>query len=427
MHNLAIEKLARTVSTPTSVDSHTREFELLRFCARTAIDSKTHEKIGLHLETAIDWDFLIETAHLHRVLPLIYRTFADSYTNHVPKRAMERLRKAFYANAKRNLFLTAELFQVLMAFEQHKIPVIPYKGPILSAALYGEVSLREFSDLDVIVPKNRVEEATELLIDRGYRLKSAVDGGEPFGLTERKKDLVLFHDDSGITLELHWGITIEKDPLQVNPEILWENLKTVSVGGKGVRIHAPEDLLIILCIHGGKHRWEHLGWLCDVAEIIRRYPLDWAKLIDRASILGGRRILLLGLLLAHNALDAELPNSIVGQIEADHIVAELAEQVQHSLATESPLALGETEHYYMKRERPADKARVAVNQVKHYLMPTSRDREAFPLHGRFSAVLYVIRPFRLVWEYGLSPFGRFFKGIFESGSKKDELRKARLD
>ena len=79
------------------------------------------------------------------------------------------------------------------------------------------------------------------------------------------------------------------------------------------------------------------------------------------------------------------------------------------------------------RELPSDKAREALNHVKHYLMPTSRDREAFPLHGRFSAVLYVIRPFRLVWEYGLSPFGRFFKGIFESGSKKDEVRKARLD
>ena len=73
----------------------------------------------------------------------------------------------------------------------------------------------------------------------------------------------------------------------------------------------------------------------------------------------------------------------------------------------------------------ADKARVAVNQVKEYLTLTSRDREAFPLHGRFSAVLYLIRPFRLAWEYGLTPFWRFFKGIFESGSKKDELRKAR--
>ena len=139
-------------------------------------------------------------------------------------------------------------------------------------------------------------------------------------------------------------------------------------------------------------------------------------------------MVLLGLLLAHNVLDAELPISIIGQIEADRIVAELAEQIQHSLSSETPLVLGETEHYYVKlRERPAEKARVAANQVKHYLMPTSRDREMFPLHGRLSALLYLIRPFRLVWQYGMGPFCRFFNGISKSGSKKNQLRKARLD
>jgi Uncharacterised nucleotidyltransferase len=423
MQKIATEKTARTVSTPLFADSHSREFELLRLTARTTIDSQTRERIGSLVDTAIDWNFLVQTAHEHRVLPLIYRTFADGFSDRVPKHAMERLRKAFYANAKRNLFLTAELFQVLMTFEQHDIPVIPYKGPILAAALYGEVSLREFSDLDVIVPKDLVERATALLIDRGYRMTTEA-GGDAFGLIDKAKDLLLVRDDIGINFELHWGITIEKDPLQVNPEFLWENVSTLSVAGKRVKIHAPEDLLLILCIHGGKHRWEHLGWLCDVAEIIRRYPeLDWAKVIDRASTLGGRRILFVGLLLAHNVLGAPLPNDVDREIEADHVAAELAEQVQHSLASDIPLAVGDTEQYYIRlRERPADKARIAVNQVKHYLMLTPRDRELLPLSGPFSAILYFVRPFRLMWEYGMDPFWRFFKSTLESGSNKKQVR-----
>src|SRR5262245_935149 len=171
MQKLATEKLARTGSTSTSADSHSHEFELLRLCSRTVIDSKTREKIGCHLKTEIDWDFLIESAQKHRVSPLVYRTFADTYTDQVPKRAMERLRNAFYANAKRNLFLTAELFQVLATFEHHNIPAIPYKGPTLAAALYGQVSFRVFADLDVIVPKDRWEQATALLVERGYKIK----------------------------------------------------------------------------------------------------------------------------------------------------------------------------------------------------------------------------------------------------------------
>ena len=30
------------------------------------------------------------------------------------------------------------------------------------------------------------------------------------------------------------------------------------------------ELLLILCLHGTKHFWSSLGWLVDVAELIRR-------------------------------------------------------------------------------------------------------------------------------------------------------------
>src|SRR5690242_13453450 len=152
----------RIPSTGEYTVSHSHEFELLRLCARTVIDSETRENIDRHLTAAIDWNFLVETAHSHRILPLVYRTFAESFIDRVPKVAMERLRSAFYANAKRNLSLTSELFQILIEFEKHNIPAIPYKGPILATAIYGEVSFREFSDLDVIVPKDRIEEATAI-------------------------------------------------------------------------------------------------------------------------------------------------------------------------------------------------------------------------------------------------------------------------
>ena len=378
------------------------------------------------MNTAIDWDFFVQTAHEHRVLPLIYRTFTDTCGDQIPKRVMDQLRRRFHANAKRNLFLTANLIQLLKVFEQENIPAIPYKGPILSASLYGEVSFRQFSDLDIIVPKDSVEKATNLLLNRGYKRKYD-PLRKPFGCNDGEKDLGLVHNDLDINLELHWGITTGDGPLQVQPEMLWENVDTLMVGGNAVKIHAPEDLLLILCIHGGKHRWEHLGWLCDVAEITRCYPkLDWAKLLDRASMLGGRRILFLGLLLARNGLGAALPNSVVRKIEADHIVVELASQVQNWLVSGTPVGAGDTEHYYMRlSERTADKARVAVNQVKHYLMLTSRYREALPLSGPLSAILYLIRPFRLAREYGLGPFWRFFKGMFEGSSSKNELRKAR--
>ena len=181
-------------------------------------------------------------------------------------------------------------------------------------------------------------------------------------------------------------------------------------------MHAPEDLLFILCVHGGKHCWEYLVWLCDIAELIRCYPkLDWKQAIETASSLRARRILLLGLSLARNALGAEIPDWINATIDGDHVVNELGDQLKACLGGEVPLALqlGESQRYLVKlREHRSDRFLVALKQVKHYLQLTARDKEILPESSPL--LLYVVRPFRLVREYGLRPFRRFFKGLFES-------------
>ena len=76
---------------------------------------------------------------------------------------------------------------------------------------------------------------------------------------------------------------------------------------------------------------------------------------------------------------------------------------------------GERERFYISlRERPTDRLRIALKQVKGSLAPTSRDEEAIPLPRFLSWLLYLLRPVRLAGEYGLTPLKRFCKGIFQS-------------
>jgi hypothetical protein len=394
---------------------HNCELEVLLQSSRMVVSSTGEERIRNLLRKEIDWDFLIRTAHCHRVLPLLYQTLCRIAPDSVPERVMTSLRKRFHANAQRNLFMSAELLQVLDLLEKHHIRAIPYKGPVLSAALYGDVSLRQFSDLDIIVPATDVSKARTLLVSRGYRTDRNISEEDLCSLIQTTKDLILRRDNQ-ITLELHWGITENPNPIDISPDFLWRNVRTFSVAGRTVNIHAPEDLLLILCIHGGKHRWEYLVWLCDIAELIRSYPaLNWMQVIETASNLRARRILLLGLLLARDALGAELPEWVSSTIGADHVLNELGDQLMACLAGGVPLALqlGENQRYYMKlREHRADRFLVAWKQVKYYLGLTARDREILPESSPL--LLYVVRPFRLAWEHGLRPFRRFFRGLFES-------------
>jgi hypothetical protein len=331
---------------------------------------------------------------------------------------MRRLRVAFHQNAKRNLFLTAELFQVMDFFRAHEIPCIPYKGPVVAALVYGDISLRQFADLDIIVPVKDVVRARTLLISRGYRPEREMSEEHLLGLINSEKDITLLHDDRGINLEIHWGITTAKDPIRIRPSSLWENLEPGSIAGHSVQTLKPEDLLLILCVHGAKHFWERLGWLCDVAELVRRPgALDWNRALETAGRVGGRRILFLGLALARELLGAEPPPKVLQAMRADPVLRPLCDQVKGWLFSEHPvpLDLGERERHFMRlREHSADRCRVAIKQAQLYLTLTARDTEALSLPGFLRWSLYIRRPFRLAGEYGLTPFKRFFKGIFES-------------
>ena len=51
-----------------------------------------------------------------------------------------RLRKSFRSNVQRYLLLTAELLKLLDLFAVHGIDAIAFKGPVLAAAVYEDLS-----------------------------------------------------------------------------------------------------------------------------------------------------------------------------------------------------------------------------------------------------------------------------------------------
>jgi hypothetical protein len=413
-HAFDLDRAAPAVLPAGKSSGHGLEIELLLQSSGMVLSPSREARIRNLLRQEIDWEFLIQSADYHRVVPLLYHTLSSVSPGLVPEDAMATLRKRFQANTQHSLFLFSELIQILDLFDRHQVRAIPYKGPMLAAVLYGDVSLRQFGDLDIIVPASKVEEARGLLISRGYEPEKEITGPELRRAIQHGKDLIL-RRDGGITVELHWGITAHPDPIDFSPDLLWKNLKTLSIAGRAVTLHAPEDLLLILCIHGGKHRWEYLVWLCDIAELIRCYPtLNWTHVIEDASSVGGKRILLLGVLLARDLLGAELPAHLNRIMEADRVLIQLADQVKAWLTRETHAAAepGEMPRYFLKlRENRADRLRVALTQAKHYLALTSRDKEVLP---GSAPLQYLVRPFRLAWEYGLRPFQRFLKGIGES-------------
>ena len=113
----------------------------------------------------IDWDYLFQLAQRHSIVPLLY---VELERDLVPNQFLDKLKQHYIENSARNTVLTAELCRLINLFRDEGIEAIPYKGPILALFAYGDIRLRRFVDLDVIVKKVDVLKAREILLNQGY-------------------------------------------------------------------------------------------------------------------------------------------------------------------------------------------------------------------------------------------------------------------
>ena len=127
------------------------EVALLLECAANAVDPHRAGGLEHHVREDIDWPYLLALAHGHGVTPLVYRSLSAAKAEGVPAAILDELRERFYANAGRNLLLAEQLLAILDALDARGILGIPYKGPALSSAAYGDLVSREFGDLDILV------------------------------------------------------------------------------------------------------------------------------------------------------------------------------------------------------------------------------------------------------------------------------------
>ena len=144
------------------------ELDLLLCCARTCLDAEQQRRLRALCAADLDWDHLVDEARRHGVDARLCRHLAAVGPPRVPAAALDRLRAHAETNAVRNRMLAAELAKVLAALEGRGVAAMPYKGPVLAASVYGDLSLRRFADLDVLVRRSDVLRTKAALAPLGY-------------------------------------------------------------------------------------------------------------------------------------------------------------------------------------------------------------------------------------------------------------------
>lgn len=383
-------------------DSACPEKELLARCARTRIDPASTKKIAALLNGNLDWDCVFDQAAENSVTPLLGRQMQALPTGGVPAPVLDRLKEVCRANTIRCLFLTAELIRIFDLFHSRGIQAIAYKGPALAMQAYGDMTLRQFEDIDIIVRQSDLPKANEVMLGLGYRPRFdwIVSSGVPSSIIPGEYN---YRDEKRrIMVELHTELTLRHFPKVPDLEDFSNRLTFVKLNDREIPTFSVEDTLIVLSLHGTKDFWERLSWIADISELIQRYPnLDWSVTIDRAKVLRAERMLHVALLLATNLTETPFAEEIQRRLRSDRTANDLASEVWTGLMRRNYGSLNAKGRFNFRRRMlpGTDGWRYAVRLS---VVPAEEDYEMIRLPGILSPLYIALRPLRLLRKYGLN-------------------------
>jgi hypothetical protein len=394
--------------------------DLLLLCARSRLTPDQIARIRELARLLPDWDYLPEIAARHEVCPLLYRSLQASCPDQVPPGVMNILRDHYQDVVRHNFVMVGLLVRLMDQFAANGIRAVPFKGPLLASIAYGDLSLRQFSDLDLLVHHADLDRAADLLLGQGYRRVETKAAGH---FEDQKHDIGLVHPESGIHVELHHKIAQEYYSLNFTPD--WTSLTTAILGGRPVPSLSLEDCLLTVCLHGTKHGWEYLKWICDTGELAARPDMDWDQLLETAREINSERALFLGLYLAHQLLGVDLPPRVASEIAPQRLFQSLMKRVGDQLFQNTTGSTGVTRLLLSRlifqlqiQQGLLNKLRYLRYFITYWLLIPDTPDQTVKVPQRFSILYSIVRPFRLFIRYGLGSLKQLGKQRFLSKQKK---------
>jgi putative nucleotidyltransferase-like protein len=378
------------------------EIELLVLCLRAAhAGTDVSGAIAERAAAITDWGSVLRAAVAHSLTPVLVRELeASGAISSLPARADAELRASQRACVERGLSMSAEMVRLSNVLASAGVRAVPFKGPVLSALLYGDVAMREYLDLDLLVDPADLVSAVGRLVDDGYRTQLSLSAVEIDRLARRGYEIG-FTDATGRVVELEWAIAPGFFGIRVPISQVIERARPVQVGGVKLATPCLEDLLLLLCVHGGKHLWERLAWIRDVAALIDGSRLlDASAVLDRAHDAHVKRMLLVGLWLAELVAAVPAPDGFRDAMAADPEARRVAIRLRTeigSVVPDRPRPDPPFRPLHLRlRERRRDRV---AHVVRLACTPTLEDWRTLRLPPVLSFGYYLIRPFRLIGKY----------------------------
>ena len=370
-------------------------------CSQTE-PSENNIKFIQQFLSSIDTQELIPLAIQHGILPLVYKTLKYLGTKHlmVNTEILSELKAHYMRISQRNMLMSAELIRIVKLLKDNGIEALAFKGPTLSQMAYGDITLRQFGDLDILIRERDRFKMMDLLIQSQYTPEIDLKESTKKTFFDSVNVIGLYQTSIGVLVEIHWELLSKNYAIDWEEQNLWKKQESVAINKKIIPVLPVEQQLLYLCVHGSKHLFERLEWICDIDRSIRTHTdIDWVYLVNEADKLGIRRMLFFGLSLSQQFFSLPLPKQIEKAIAEDKDIPKLISKVieiNFSETSKKGKSYSSFGLLWSMRENLSDQLRFAWRGL---FAPKFDDFLFIQLPKQLAFLYPVIRPFRLITKY----------------------------
>lgn len=262
------------------------------------------------IQTANSLIKLIDNEHFtalvkhHRVWPCVYRNVRNYYSQNFSEATLNFLEFKHYQNVKQTKKQFNTCGELLRHFKEKEVNIRVLKGFPLAFKLYGDVSKRHSSDIDLVVHKTDFEAANSVLISKGFNCEQFEN------LTAKQRSIyfsahkdITYYNEAGTMVELHLRLSVFS--IKVTDHYLEVLFKQTTP------TESKTAELLYLCWHGSHTLFHRLKWLTDIAIYLGQLKgEDHEELIYLAQKTGAMRLLCLSWILSNKLFETPVPNKI---------------------------------------------------------------------------------------------------------------------
>lgn len=376
------------------LDQFPNELQLLLFFLNNEMDETT---IFLCKEQYknIDWNKFLDLVMHHRVSPLVYMKIKKFDQRIIPSFVVQTLFQDYQKNIFKMLLLSGEAEMLAKTLIENKIRSLFLKGPVLGTDLYGDISLRMSSDLDLLIPISDLNKAESILLSLGY-IKDDYIETILNDWKWRHHHITFFHPERKIKVEVHWRLNPGpgKEP-RFND--MWDRKRVSTLTSQTIYMLGLEDLFLFLVSHGARHGWSRLRWLIDINQITNT-GIDWIKtiqLLKKCQFLqvGGQAIIL-----ASQLLNTTVPlklNKLINGKRPKRLAVEALFYIKQMVNLHTPPVPEEISLYHKRHLLSLMSIQQKIIFILSFLYPYPEDADFFPLPKSLHILYFPLRPILL--------------------------------